>query len=262
LHAEVIAREVRITLAQLPAGARTAIRRVRIFGPRDLAQQLADEIELRLESMDLELELVAHYSANEFGVQLPAAATVSPNFSLAAGYLTGRAMPLEFLPPHVTAWQQFAARYSSGKLQQAGIAAGAVAAVVVGAFVFQGYQLWRLNSQWSGMKSRVQTLDGMNTRIKQFRPWFDDSIRGLAILRRLTEAFPEDGSVTAKTVEIRDLSTITCTGVARDYESLLKTIAQLRRQIPDVNLGQTRGQPPTIQFSFSFVWSEGGNSAN
>ncbi len=265
LHAEVIAREVRITLAQLPAEARNAIRRVRIFGPRDLAQQLADEIELRLESMELELELVTSYQPQEFGVQLPPGVAVSSTFSLAANYLADRATPLEFLPPRVTAWQQFAARYSSGKLQQAGVAAAALAVLVGGAFLFQQWQFWRLQSQWSAMKARVQTLDTMNAKIRQYRPWFDDSIRGLTILRRLTEAFPEDGSVTARTVEIRDLATVTCTGVARDYASLLRTIAQLRatpQQIPEVNLGQTRGQPPAIQFSFSFVWNGGGPGAN
>jgi len=264
LHADVLAREVRITLAQLPTETRAALRRVRIFGPRDLAQQLADEIELRLESMELELELVTHYPPGEFGVQLPAGVPVTAAFSLAAGYLTDQPVALEFLPPHVTQWQQFAARYSSGKLQQAGLAAAAVVLLVGGAFLFQHWRYWRLESQWAAMKSRVQAIEGTNAKIKQFRPWFDDSIRGLTILRRLTEAFPEDGSVTAKTVEIRDLATVNCTGTARDYESLLKTIAKLRdaRQIPEVNLGQTRGQPPTIQFSFSFVWNEGGSYGN
>jgi len=264
LRTDVLAREVRITLVQLPAEVRTAVRRVRIFGPRDLAQQLADEIELRLESMELQLELVTNYAAGEFGVQLPPGATVSPNFSLAAGFLTGHTTPLEFLPPRVTPWQQFAARYSSGRLQQAGLAAAALAVLVAGAFLFQQWQLWRLRSQWSLMKARVGVLEETNGKIKQFRPWFDDSIRGLTILRHLTDAFPEDGSVTAKSVEIRDLATVTCTGVARDYAALLKTVAQLRatREIPEVNLGQTRGQPPTIQFTFSFVWKEGGSSAN
>jgi hypothetical protein len=264
LQAEVLAREVRITLAQLPPETRSAVRRVRIFGPRDLAQQLADEFELRLETMELELELVTSYPAGEFNVQLPAGVPVTAAFSLAAGYLTDQPVALEFLPPHVTQWQQFAARYSSGKLQQAGLAAVAVFVLVGGAFAFQHWQYWRLQSQWAGMKSRVQAIEDTNAKIKQFRPWFDDSIRGLTILRRLTEAFPEDGSVTAKTVEIRDLATVNCTGTARDYESLLKTIAKLRdaRQIPEVNLGQTRGQPPTIQFSFSFVWNEGGSYGN
>ncbi len=264
LDAEVIIREVRITLAQLPAELRTSVRRIRIFGPRDLAQQLADQLELRLESLDLEIELVGSYSSGDFGVKLPPGTAVSASNSLAVSYLVGRSNSLEFLPPRVTVWQQFASRYSSGKLQQAGIIAGAVAVVVGGAFLFQHWQLWRIESEWSGMKTRVQALEEMNGKIKQFRPWFDNSIRGLAILSRLTDAFPEDGSVTAKTVEIRDLATVTCTGVARDYESLLKTVARLRaaRQIPDVNLGQTRGQPPSIQFSFSFSWNEGGSSAN
>jgi hypothetical protein len=114
------------------------------------------------------------------------------------------------------------------------------------------------------MKSAVQELEDTNAKIKQFRPWFDDSIRGLTILRRLAEAFPDDGSVTAKSLEIRDLATVTCTGVAQDAQSLLKTVAKLRdmAQIPEVNVGQIRGQPPAIQFSFSFAWSEGGSSGN
>jgi hypothetical protein len=264
LHADVVAREVRITLAQLPPEVRAAVRRVRIFGPRDLAQQLADEIELRLEVMDLQVELTSTYTAGEFGVQLPAGAPVSAPLSLAARDLAGHGAILEFLPPRVTAWQQFTTRYSSGKLRQAGLAAAAAAAIVAGAFLIQQWQLWWLQSQWSKMKVTVTELDGMNARIRQFRPWFDDSIRGLVILRSLAQAFPEDGSVTAKTVEIRDLATVTCTGVARDYQALLRTVERLRamRQIPDVVLGQTRGQPPTMQFTFSFSWNEGGASAN
>ncbi len=50
----------------------------------------------------------------------------------------------------------------------------------------------------------------------------------MTILKSLTEAFPEDGSVTAKTVEIRDLNTVTCTGIARNYQALLKTVERLR----------------------------------
>jgi len=264
LHADVIAREARITLAQLPAAIRASVRRVRVFGPRDLGQQLTDELELRLEALGLEFELVTHYPAMQFGVQIPANTPVSPAVSLAIAQLAEHRTTLEFLPPRVTAWHQFASRYSSGRLQQAGIAAAALGLLVGGAFLFQTWQLWRLEKQWAAIKRPVRELEDANARIKQFRPWFDDNIRGLTILRSLAQAFPDDGSVTAKTVEIRDLGTVTCTGVARDYGALLKTVAQLRtvRQIPEVNLGQTRGQPPSIQFSFSFAWSEGGRNAN
>ena len=52
LQADLVAREARITLGQLPAQLRDAVRQVRIFGPRNLGQQqLADEMDLRLEAM-------------------------------------------------------------------------------------------------------------------------------------------------------------------------------------------------------------------
>ena len=49
LHADVVVREARITFGQLPPELREKVRTVRIFGPRDFAQQLADELELKLE---------------------------------------------------------------------------------------------------------------------------------------------------------------------------------------------------------------------
>jgi len=264
LHADLIAREARITLGQLPAELRETVRRIRVFGPRDLAQQLVDELELRLDATGLKVESVTRYAANEFGAQLPPDAPVSPAFSLAASRLAGRRALFEFLLPKVTSLQQLAARYSSGRLRTVILAAAAVALVAGGLFFFQQCQLWRLESQWAKLQPTVRQLEGMQEQIRQYRPWYDESVRGLTILKRLTEAFPEDGSVTAKTVEIRDLNTITCTGIAKNYQALLKTVEKLRsiRQIPDVNLGPTRGQPPALQFTFNFQWSEGGRSAN
>jgi hypothetical protein len=273
LHADLVAREARITLGQLPAELRETVRRIRVFGPRDLAQQLVDEMELRLDVTDLKVESVGRYAANEFGIQLPPDAPVSPAFSLAAGRLAVGRAQFEFLPPKVTPLQQLAARYSSGRLRTVISAAAAVALVCGGLFFFQQCQLWRLESQWAKLQPTVKQLEGMQDLVRQYRPWYDESMRGtnlvrgltgLVILRSVTEAFPEDGSVTAKTVEIRDLNTVTCTGIARNYQALLKTVERLRavRQIPDVNLGPTRGQPPALQFTFNFQWSEGGRSAN
>jgi hypothetical protein len=273
LHADLVAREARITLGQLPAELRETVRRIRVFGPRDLAQQLVDEMELRLDATDLKVESVGRYAANEFGIQLPPDAPVSPAFSLAAGRLAGGRAQFEFLLPKVTPLQQLAARYSSGRLRTVISAAAAVALVGGGLFFFQQCQLWRLESQWAKLQPTVKQLEGMQDLVRQYRPWYDESMRGtnlvrgltgLVILRSVTEAFPEDGSVTAKTVEIRDLNTVTCTGIARNYQALLKTVERLRavRQIPDVNLGPTRGQPPALQFTFNFQWSEGGRSAN
>jgi len=264
LHADLVAREARITLGQLPAELRETVRLVRVFGPRDLAQQLVDEMELRLDATGLKVEPVTRYDAREFGTQLPANAPVSPAISLAADRLAGRRALFEFLLPKVTPLQQIAARYSSGRLRSAILTAAAVALLVGGLFFFQQCQLWRLESQWAKVQPTVRQLDDLQDKIRQYRPWYDESVRGLTILKLLTEAFPEDGSVTAKTVEIRDLNTVTCTGIARNYQALLKTVERLRgmRQFAEVNMGPTRGQAPALQFTFNFQWSEGGQSAN
>jgi hypothetical protein len=114
------------------------------------------------------------------------------------------------------------------------------------------------------MGPAVGQLKDVQGKIRQYSPWFDASVRALTILRGLTQAFPEDGTVTAKTVEIRNLKTVTCTGTARSYQALLQTVARLRAvpQFHEVNQGPTRGQSPALQFSLNFVWNEGGRSAN
>lgn len=264
LKADVVAREIRITLGQLPAALRQAVNHVRVFGPRDLAQRLADEIELRLESLGLEVELPSTYSSKDFGVQVPGDAPVSASFSLGARRLAGRPAVFEFLPPHVTQWQQFVQRYSSGRLQKAGLAAGVAVALIGGIFLYQQWQIVSLRSQWSRMRVTVTDLKELQRRTSQFRPWTDESYRGMNIMKRLAESFPEDGSVTAKILEIRDPGQVICTGVAKDYDALLKTVERLRKvpEIPDVSLGQTRGNSTALQFTLGFAWSEGGKSAN
>jgi len=263
LQADLIAREMRITLGQLPEDVRNTLRRVRIFGPAELAQQLAGELKTRSAALGLAVEVMAGYGANDFGLPLPTAAPVSAAFSLAAAQLAGRPAAFEFLPPKVSQWQQVMARYGTGKLRKAGAIAAGVAALVIAAFLIQQVILWRLQSQWDAMKAQVKELETTQVQIKQYRPWYDESARSLSILRQLTAAFPEDGVVTAKTVEIRESNQVTCTGTARDYASLLRMQENLGKSgnVADLKLARIQGKAP-MQFTFDFRWVEGGSSAN
>ena len=167
---------------------------------------------------------------------------------------------MEFLPPKISPWQQLTERYSSGKLAYAGMGAGAVAALVLMAFLVQQIILWRWQSKWSAMEPKVVELTQMRDQIRRYRAWYDDSARTLAILKRVTEAFPEDGAVSAKTIELREPSRVTCTGTARNREVFIKTLDQLRtatNQISDIHIEMTRGNTP-MEFTFNFQWSAGG----
>jgi hypothetical protein len=261
LHADLVAREARITLGQLPADLREAVKRIRIFGPRELAQQLADEMELRFEPMGLMVEIVSAYAPNEFGVPLAPGALVSSACSLAARLLSGKTAVFEFLPPKPSTLEQLVARYASGRLRSAGAIAAGIMVLATGLFLFQEYRLIVLRAQWSAMSAKVAELSTVQDEIRQYRPWFDDSFHSLTILRQMTLAFPEDGSVTAKTVEIRGGNTVTCTGVARDNGALLRTLNQLRTAdgVADVKLQQIRGKSP-MQFSFDIHYRNGGNN--
>ncbi len=259
VHTDVVAREIRITLGQLPGEMRRAVRQVRVFGNGQLAETFVGDLRPRVEAMGMRLELVTKYAPDEFGIQLPPDAIFSPAISLAVRFLARREAGLEFLPPKVSSWQQFSTRYSSRKLVWAGATAGSAALLVAGLFLFQQWQLSDLGSQWKSMAPAVGELEHLQQQIRKFRPWFDDSFRNLTILRKLTEAFPEDGGVIAKTVEIRELSSVTCSGVAHDNEAFLKMRAHLQatREIADLKVDSVRGKTP-LQFTLNFQWEAGG----
>ncbi len=260
LQPDLVARETRVTLGQLPAELRAAVKRIRIYGPRELAQLLADELELKLEALDLKVEVVSAYAPDEFGVTLPVGASVSAAFSLAARLLAGEKPVFEFLPPKPNFFEQFVTKYSSGRLRKSGAVAAGIAALVAGVFLFQQYQLWSLRSQWSKIQTKVAGLETIQSQIHQYRPWYSGTYNNLAVLRQLSLAFPEDGAVTAKNITIRDGRTATCAGTARDNASLLAMEAKLSAMpgVTAVHREQSRGNKPPIQFVFSFKLNNGG----
>ena len=257
LEPDVVAREIRVTLGQLPEELRSSVRKVRIFGQSDLVQRFAHDLTPRLAAMGLQSEIVKTYATGDFRSEPPPGTPVSPAFSMAARYLTGAQTEFEFLPPKVGAFQLLTSRFSSKKLVWVGATAGAAILIVGGAVGAQQWQLARLRSQWTAIEPKVHELEDMQQQIRRFRPWFDDSFPSLTILRRVTESFPTEGTVTAKTLEIRELANVTCTGIARDNQSVYKMLEQLRgvKEVTEVKLDTIRGTRP-VQFNFNFQWGQ------
>lgn len=258
IDADAVAREIRITLGQLPPDMAQELREVRIFGRGELARQFVSDISRRLDAMKLRVEAVERATDAEFKQPAPPEIALSPALVLAANYLRETVNGPEFLPPKVSPWQQMLSnsKFSSQKLVWAGGAAAALVLLIGGAFGVQAWQASRLDAELRAMNPKVTELTADMDQIHRFRPWFDRTSRALRIMRALTGAFPETGNVTAKTLEIRDLTTVTCSGVARDNMSYLRLLDLLRGtpEVSDVKTESLRGQPPALQFTFSFSW--------
>jgi hypothetical protein len=257
VSADSVGCDLRVTLGQLPAAIREDLSKLRVFGGAG-ADRLAAEIAPRATALGLSVERVIRFAPGELGLKLAESAPVNTAVAVAVRFLAGTSAGLEFLPPRISAWQQFAGKHSGGKLVLAGKVAGGLVALTLFAFLFQQVQLFRLRSEWNGMSAKVRELENLQQQIRRFRPWYDDSIRSLSILRRLTEAFPENGDVTAKTVELRDDGAVICTGTAGDNTALLTTLDRLRASpdVADVQVDQLRGKSP-LQFTFNFHWTGG-----
>ncbi len=255
--ADLVGRELRVTLGQLVPAVRDDLSRLRIFGG-PAADRLAVELAPRAAAFGLRVDRVIRFAPGELGVKVAEATPVTGPVAAAVRFLAQSTDRLEFLPPRVSAWQAFAGKHSSGKLMLAAKVGGGVVALVLVAFLIQQFQLMSARSQWLEIAAKVHDLENLQQQVKRFRPWYDDSVRSLSILRRLTEAFPESGDVTAKTIELRDNGSVICTGTASDNTALLNTLDKLRAtpDIVDVQVDQVRGKSP-LQFTFNFQWGGG-----
>jgi len=259
LQVDHVARELRITLGQLQPELRESARRLRVFGRNETAQELAEELTARVAPMGLRVEHVRDHAPEEYGIKIPPGTAVSPALAVAVRRLAGQP-GMEFLPPKISQWKQMTERYSSGKLAYAGAGAGAVALIVLLVFLIQQIVLWHWESKWSRMEAKVVELTKTRDEIRRFRPWYDESVRTLSILKRITEAFPEDGAVSAKTIELREPATVTCSGTARSRDALIKVLDHLRgasNEVSAVHIEMTRGNTP-LEFTFNFQWGGGG----
>lgn len=247
INSASLAREVRITFEQVPSDLRRELRELSLIGDETMGRQLAETLAdwARDAGLTLRLEPSAGGVPEQVAEQL------------AASYLTQGMPPLEFLPPRPSRWARLMTRYTSKRMATAGMAAAAALVIALGFFGWQEYRRWSLRSEWQRMETQVVALDAIQAKIRDYRSWYDTGFRNLTILRRVTECFPENGSVTAKSFEIQGVRpTVTVSGTARDNAALLRTLDELRksREVQGLQIEQIRGKVPA-QFTFTFRWN-------
>ena len=260
VRVDTVSREIKITLGQLPEELESGIRLLRVLGPSDLARSLATGLESRLGAAGFRVEAVTGPSQGVPSLPQLATAPFTAATRAAARKLQSQPAALEFLPPRPSALEQFLSKHTQGRLRTTWTVGGAAAVLVGGVFLVQQIQLAVFESRWSAISNRVRQLESTQKKIQQFRPWASDSYRSLRILEALTKAFPENGTVTAKVVEVRENGEVLCSGTASDSASLLRMLDRLHASpgVTAVHSDQIRGKSP-LQFSLNFRWN-GGNT--
>jgi hypothetical protein len=248
LNPAAVAREIRITFEQISADLRRELRELAFTGDPAMAASIAQALSDWAADAGLSVLLPD-----------PAEPGVADQVAeqLAVRFLEKGAMELEFLPPKPSRWALMVARYNARRVASVGFAAGAIALCLIGFFGWQEYRRWALRNEWQAMQSRVVALETVQSRIRDYRSWYDTGFRNLSILRRVTECFPDNGSVTARSFEVHGAApTVTVTGTARDNAALLRTLDELRktREVQGLKIEQIRGKVPA-QFTFTFRWN-------
>ncbi len=262
IDSDLVAREVRITLAQLPEDIRNAIRELYLIGPSSEVAPLMDSLKRMSERNgltvtrrvpDLEPLLSKPEEAETVCGLIPVA------FSAGARCILGYPPEFEFLPPRVSRLKRLTGRVSTRGTRWLGAAAALILLCAGGAFFYQDYTLRSLESKWTVIEPKVKEVEALQARIREFRPWFDDSVPSLAITRAVTEAFPEPASVWAKDLAIKDSSEVTCSGFARTNQDWLDMRDHLRamKSVRDLKVHQVRGKSP-LEFTISFDWRQEG----
>ena len=260
LKADQISRELRISLGQLVPDIRDSLQSMRIIGGAEKGQKLTRELRAKAESWGLNVEWSPGMRGSQLDLAVPPTESFGIAASLAARVLAQGNIGSNFLPPRTSPWQEFIKKHSAKKLALLGAAAAFIAGGIGIAFAIQHFQLSTLSKKWSKLGPRVQQIEDLQSKIRQYRPWFDENYRSLTILRTITEAFPEDGSMVVKSIELRENSVISCSGTARDTKVLHAVMDQLRasKGVTALNQGPSKGTQP-VSYSFDFRWNDGGN---
>jgi hypothetical protein len=235
-------RDVRITLGRLPEPVRQQIRHAVFSGPS--AEQLCDRTRYDLLRMGIKNPEFA--SATAISDAAPEAARLM---------LRGQPVPFEFVVPETKRWHALLQRVDSSRRR--GLIFGAAGLVLLPLLLFfiRSEIESHLEARWDAMSGEVADLDALQQKIRQFQPWFEPTPQRLQLLDSLVTAFPDQGDIWAKSIQVADDDKVTCTGFAKSQPALMDLLARMRAR-PDITalqVQQVRGDNP-IQFSIIYQW--------
>jgi Tfp pilus assembly protein PilN len=241
-------RDVRITLGRLPDGVRQQIRDAEFSGPS--AESLC--VQTRFDLLRMGIQSPESSAAAEAARGTSGAAAEAARLKL-----SGQPIAFEFVVPETKRWQVLLERFDSRRRRMLVLGAVALVLLPLVAMFIRAQIESHLDAEWAAMESKANELDALQKRIHLFQPWYEPVPQELQLMNSLATAFPEQGDVWAKSIQVAEGDKVTCTGFARSQPALLAFLARLRAR-PDVSgiqVQQIRGQNP-IQFSITYQWEQ------
>jgi len=242
-------REVRITLGRLPEPVRQQLRRAAFGGPS--AQRLCVATRNDLQRMGIESPACG---------DAPGAANLAPDAVGAAAETARRrlrAEPIafEFIVPETKPWQAMLERIDTKGRRRLALAAACLVVLPLVMLFIRSRIESHYEQRWDDMAAAANELDGLQQKIREFRPWFAATPQGLQLMESLVSAFPDQGDVWAKSVQVAEGYKVTCTGYAKTQQALLALLDKMRKR-PDITalqVQQMRGDSP-VQFAITYQW--------
>jgi hypothetical protein len=145
-------------------------------------------------------------------------------------------------------------------LVRAAAAAGIFLVALVAWGVFGVLRMRALQREADALKPQRDVVAAMRDRVRLLAPWYDRTPVSLEILRAVTEAFPERGTVWTTGLTISEGTTVSLVGKATDSTAWLSMQEALRQcpNIHDLRVSQTRserGERGDMTFLLTFTWS-------
>lgn len=254
IDAATLLRELRITLNQMPQSIRQQLRAIRVFGSSPLQHALMGTLAPALSTMGIAVEPLLD---NAGGRVIPGTQDHPATLAMAAAqWLLQGSSTLEFLPRKISRASRLVQSLGSrGMLWKAGAAAAVCLLAIVGAFAWQSWKLSRLQRQWASIESEATELQAIQQKIREYEPWYNGSVGSLDIVKSLVAAFPETGSAWTRTIEIKNMSEVVCSGSAASSADVLNVVETLGKSngVKDLKTSQIRGEKP-VQFAVSYRW--------
>jgi hypothetical protein len=254
--ADAVMRQLRISLGKVPLTLQHGLNRLYLHGSTRMLEACASELEEAAAQRGLEVVLGSSVPLHRIrGADTQAGLAVFA----ACNRALGRPAVLEFMPPRTTRIQRVVAHMSARGTLWLGMSAAAIVFGVGGAFWLQAHTLKDLEGRWEAIRTDVERVEALQTKLRKYRPWCDDTVQSLSILNRLAESFPETGDVWAQSVVVTNKGPhyeVSCTANARASEDRLELGDRLLAEgVQNLLAGQVREN----QFSFRFEYKESSN---